>query len=415
MKRVRLLGCGIVGVALLFILGLSAYIPAHVLATDMPVIGGLNPPGEVERFECPKGSYLVGLKGKHGDWIDRLAPVCAPWLPAEQRFGKTVVGPLFGNSLGGNETPTRVCWSSGVRNLAVQSWRYYFQYLKTPRHYVLSFIQAHCVSLSPRAETGKLMFGPLPYIVWPKQGPFEGPPPNQACPPGEIAVGIRARTDIYNEFIYGIGLICGPPPSLGEIATQVNPLAVKPDIATKVNPLAETPVSDDMFVIMKPAANDPVLPGQLVLLVKPPKRGVPPVTVLEFRWLDAPPGQAGSYRIAVETPKLLQNYLVPPQSTPNTPGRWEVRARTAAQPTPGPWSLPVKFNVVSAVQQTAPLPSSSVTAPASPVQQIAPPPSSAPAQMNRSPFMITPRGVEEKGGNERNQTIDQPPDTEQKP
>lgn len=415
MKRVRLLGCGIVGVALLLIPGLSAYFPAHVLATDMPVIGGLNPPGMVERFECQKGSYLAGLKGRQGDWIDRLAPVCAPWLPAEQRFGRTVVGPLFGKSIGGNETPTRVCWRSGVRNLAIQSWFYYFQYLKVPKHYVLSFIQAHCISLSPSAETGRLIFGPLPHIVWPKQGPFEGPPPNQACPPGEIAVGIRARTDLYNHYIYGIGLICGPPPSLGEIATQVNPLAVKPQLATKANPLAEGPVSDDMFVIVKPEANDLVLPGQLVLLVKPPKRGVPPVTVLEFQWLDAPPGQAGSYRIAVETQQLLQNYLVPPQSTPSTPGRWEVRARTAAQPTPGPWSLPVKFNVVTAVQQTTPLPSSAVSIPSSPVQQIAPPPSSAPAQMNRSPFMITPRGVEEKGGNERNQTIDQPPDTEQKP
>ncbi len=383
-------------IALLLLLGWSAYFPVHATATDMPVIGGLNAPGMVERFECRKGSYLVGLKGRQGHWIDRIAAVCAPWLPAEQRFGRTVVGPLFGNSLGGTETPTHVCWRSGARNLAVQSWFFYFDYLKTPKHYVLSFIQAHCVSLSPGAEPGGLRFGPLPRIVRPKQGPYEGAPPNQACPPGEIAVGIRARTDIYNDFIYGIGLICGPPPSLGAIDTQVNPLAVKPEIATKVNPLAVAPVSDDMFVIMKPAANDPVTPGQLVLLVKPPKRGVPPVTVLEFRWLDAPPGQAGSYSIAVETQQLLQNYLVPPQSTPTAVGRWEVRARTAAQPTPGPWSLPVKFNVVSAVQQTAPLPSSSVIAPASPVQQIAPPPSSAPAQMNRSSSMFTTRGVEGK-------------------
>lgn len=402
-------------IALLLLLGWSAYFPMHATATDMPVIGGLNAPGMVERFECRKGSYLVGLKGRQGHWIDRIAAVCAPWLPAEQRFGRTVVGPLFGNSLGGSETPTWVCWRSGARNLAVQSWFFYFDYLKTPKHYVLSFIQAHCVSLSPGAETGGLRFGPLPRIVRPKQGPYEGAPPNQACPPGEIAVGIRARTDIYNDFIYGIGLICGPPPSLGAIDTQVNPLAVKPHIATKVNPLAETPVSDDMFVILKPAADDPVIPGQLVLLVKPPKHGVPPVTVLEFQWLDAPPGQPPSYTVAVETPKLLQDFLVPQQSQPRNAGRWEVRARTAAQPTPGPWSLPVKFNVVSAVQQTTPLPSSAVTLPSSPVQQIAPPPSSVPSPIRRSPSMIMPRGVEEKGGNKGMQTIDQPPDTEQKP
>lgn len=204
-------------IALLLLLGWSAYFPVHATATDMPVIGGLNAPGMVERFECRKGSYLVGLKGRQGHWIDRIAAVCAPWLPAEQRFGRTVVGPLFGNSLGGTETPTHVCWRSGARNLAVQSWFFYFDYLKTPKHYVLSFIQAHCVSLSPGAEPGGLRFGPLPRIVRPKQGPYEGAPPNQACPPGEIAVGIRARTDIYNDFIYGIGLICGPPQASGRL------------------------------------------------------------------------------------------------------------------------------------------------------------------------------------------------------
>lgn len=64
------------------------------------------------------------------------------------------------------------------------------------------------------------------------------------------------------------------------------------------------------------------------------------------------------------------------------------------------------LQLTSPVMQQAPLPSSSVTQP-SPIQQQAPlppssvmqappPSSSAPAQMNRSPFMIRPRGVEEK-------------------
>lgn len=35
--------------------------------------------------------------------------------------------------------------------------------------------------------------------------------------------------------------------------------------------------------------------------------------------------------------------------------------------------------------------------------------------MNRSPFMIRPRGVEGKGGPESTQTVDQPAGTEKKP
>lgn len=340
-----------------------------------------------------------------------------------------------------------------MRNLAVQSWFYYFQYLKRPKHYVLSFIQAHCVSLSPSAETGGLVFGPLPYIVRPKQGPYEGSPPNQACPPGEIAVGIRARTDLYNHFIYGIGLICGPPPSLGAIPTQVNPLAVKPHIATKVNPLATAPEfkgaesranpyvaapvpSVDMFAITRPAWNDRVPQGRLIVTAKAPKIGVTPVTELQFKWLDAPPNQPYVNTFAIDTSELLQGYPVDPRVTRAYTGRWEVRARASGKAVPGPWSFPVGFQLFltqptqsqkqsSPIQQTAPLPSSSVAQPSmipqtdplpsSSIMQAPAPSSSAPTQMRRSPSMIMPRGVDEKPAPESHQTVDTSPKPEKKP
>ena len=354
--------------------------------TDLPVYGSEG--GEEFRWVCSPGSYLVGIDGKTGAWVDRIAPICAPWQRNSQTLGRPSIGRSRGDSNGGISLH-RTCRKAGVNNLAVQSWTMLF--LRSDnRQYLVRYIAAHCVSLTGSDDTSFWDFGPHT-LAETRRGPYGQLPPDQTCPAGEVAIGMRIRSGL---FIDGLGLICGPTPI--KLATNVNPLAVKPEIATKVNPLAVAPVSDDMFVIMKPAANDPVTPGQLVLLVKPPKRGVPPVTVLEFRWLDAPPGQAGSYSIAVETQKLLQNYLVPPQSTPTAVGQWVVRARSAAQPTPGPWSLPVKFNVVSAVQQSAPLPSSAVSIPSSPVQQIAPPPSSAPAQMNRSSSMFTTRGVEGK-------------------
>lgn len=420
--------------ALLLLLGWSANLPTPVLATDLQMIGGLKPGGEYSRSECPKGSYLVGLKGRVGAWVDRIASVCAPWLLDQQTFGRTSVGPFIGTSGGGQET-SRGCWGSGVRNSAIQSWTLDFEFIKTESKLVLEFIQAHCMSLSPSADKGRLVFGSGNTYHQKMQGPYEGPPPNQACPAGELAVGIHGHG---GPFVYFIGLICGPPPSLGPLATQVNPLVVPPERpATKVNPLATAPEraatgvnplgkvpvpAADMFLITRPGNGDRIEQGQLVLAAQLPKIGATSVTVLEFTWLDAPNTQPYSPTVfAVETSKLLQGYRVDHQELLKGPtGRWVVRARNAAQPTPGPWSFPVQFQLFRTQQmqsqqqapppmmQEAPLPSSSVT-------QAPAPSSSATTQMRRSPSMIRPRGVDEKEGITGNQTVDEPANQEKKP
>lgn len=193
--------------------------------------------------------------------------------------------------------------------------------------------------------------------------------------------------------------------------------------------------TDDMFTITNPIRNAVVQQGQLFLKADPPKSGATQVTELEFKWLDAPANQPYAPNVfAVDTLKLLQGYQVDQAVTRGNAGRWEVRARTSGKAVPGPWSFPVQFKLfitqptqsqkqTSPVQQTAPLPSSGVT-PASPLQQTAPlppssviqatPPSSA-TQMRRSPFMVTPRGIDEKGETEGNQTVDEPVKTEKKP
>src|ERR1043166_1903381 len=77
-------------------LGLRLLCPDLGLATDVPVWGGAG--GNYFRAPCPQGSYLVGLAGRTGEWIDRIAPVCAPWLQGSQTFGAPSVGPSFGAS-----------------------------------------------------------------------------------------------------------------------------------------------------------------------------------------------------------------------------------------------------------------------------------------------------------------------------
>jgi len=402
---------------LFLVLGLALVSPDLALATDLQTYGGSG--GTPFRDECPKGWYLVGLNGRAGEWVDRVATVCAPWLRGKQTFGQPTVGRYHGDSTGGVKRET-ICWGFGINNRVIQSWK--LTRLTGDNKFV-RYIIVNCTSLAPPTATGRFTFGgPITEdagTTFFDEAGTQRPdaPLNTACPAGEVAIGIHGRAGL---FLDQIGLICGSSPAkfIAPPATSVNPLAIAPTSATKVNPLAVSPVSDDMFVIVKPAANDRVIQGQFVLLVKPPKIGVPPVTALEFKWLDAPPGQATSYTIAVETPKLLQNYLVPQQSTPRNAGRWEVRARTAAQPTPGPWSQPARFQVVvvqpvqsqtpfSPVQQTSPLTPSSVTQ--------APAPSSAATQMKRSSSMIMPRGVDKEAAPDSNQTVDTSPKPEMKP
>jgi len=179
---------------------------------------------------------------------------------------------------------------------------------------------------------------------------------------------------------------------------------------TRVLPGVLAPVTTpDMFTIIKPGENDRVVQGQMIVAAKQPKVGMTPVTELEFRWLDAPNNQPYVNTFAVDTPKLLQGYPVDPRVTRGNVGRWEVRARISGQAVPGPWSLPVRFQLLLTqptqsqpfmAPQTSPLPSSSVVQPppqgGGPATQMIVPPT-APSQRR---LLIQPRGTEGQGGTE---------------
>lgn len=422
--------------ALLLVFGLSMLCADAALATtDLPVYGGLG--GNDFRAQCADGSYLVGLAGRTGAWVDRIAPVCAPWLAARQAFGTPSVGPSHGSSTGGQERHQN-CWNEFVgRVYVVQSWK--IDVLRSDNHYVQR-IRAYCASVVPSAKSMGFHFGDKdPYDRSISSGPFGSRPPEQACPAGEVAVGIRVRA---GQFVDAVGLICGPrPPSFGAAATKpLGPLVQAPPPAVPMNPQAKhMRVPKDMFVITRPVAGDRVGQGRLIIAATKPEVGWTSVTEVELRYLDAPPTQRDSYPyvtlFSVDTETLVQGYPVAHIVTGAYSGRWQVRARSSMKTPPGPWSNPVQFQLfqlqptpsgkqTSPIQQTAPLPSSAVTAP-SPVQQTAPLPppsvmqppatSSAPTQMNRSSSMFRSRGVEEKGGSESNQTVDLPAETKQKP
>ena len=378
--------------ALCLALGLTLVLPGITSATDLPLYGGSG--GQQVRAECPKGSYLVGLAGRAGSWVDRIAPVCAPWLRGSQALGTPTIGQSFGMSGGGQEQQT-ICTRSGNNRLAIQSW--WTHLLRSDNHYV-QYIEMYCDSLpTPLPPTNygpRLDFGTRPNDVEElvTYGPFSSQPPFQACPAGEAAVGIRVRA---GQFVDAIGLICGPLPArVGAPATKLPaPLVQAPPLAKPLSPQTKNMmIPDDMFVITKPATGDRVQQGQLMITATPPKGGATNVTERELRYLDAPPNQANAYPyttvFSVDTATLLQGYAVAPIVTGYN-GRWQVRARSSMKAVPGPWSFPVQFNMVKA---QVPPPMMQMSKPNAPITQTPAPKS------GMAPLMVRPRGTDEKGG-----------------
>jgi hypothetical protein len=370
--------------------------------TDLPLYGGLG--GQPFRAECPKGFYLVGLAGRAGSWVDRIAPICAQWLAAKQVFGPPSVGPSYGTGIGGQEGRS-ICWNEFVGStFVVQSWK--IDVLTSDNHYVQR-IRAYCASVQPSAKSMGFYFGGKdPYDLNISSGPFGTKPPEQSCPPNEVGVGIRVRA---GQSVDAIGLICGPRP-LGPSTPAVKlpgPLVQAPSPAVTINPHAKnTRIAPDMFVITKPIPGQLIPHGKLIVTATapeaPPTVGPPRYAELELRCLDAPTNLQSSYPyfhvITVDEAKLRQGYSVKEGVTGACSVRWQVRARFSLNTATGPWSAAVSFGLCldhcpatppSAIQQTAPLPSSSV-------MQSAP----SSQKSTSSSLMIRPRGTDEKTGNQ---------------
>lgn len=402
---------------LFVVLGPSLICPGLSLAaTPLQTYGGSG--GNPFWDECPRGSYLVGLNGRAGEWVDRLATVCAPWLWDKQTFGTPTVGRYHGDSTGG-EKRDKLCWGFG-NNSAIRSWQV-TRLRGDPggaSYKFVRYIRVSCTTLtSPIANLKFTFAGPITE----DQGSTDfstlgtnrpDAPLYTACPTGEIAIGIHGTSGL---FLDSIGLLCGPSPAK----------FVVPPAAT-ANPLAKAPVpSAHMFTITRPQWNDSVQEGQLIIRATQPKIGMTQVTQLLFTWLEDP---SNPKNIAVDTNSLLRGYPVPRHVTQGHTGQWEVRARASGNAVPGPWSFPVRFRLFltqpaqsqkqsSPIQQTAPLPSSAVTAPSA-IQQTAPLPSSAvtePAPMRRSSSMIMPRGIEGNDHTNTNETVGTSSEPEKKP
>ena len=65
-----------------------------------------------QAFTCPRGSFLTGLQGHAGNWLDQFQPICRPWTPAH--IGAESYGDNFGNVNGGSPALIRASCAPGA-------------------------------------------------------------------------------------------------------------------------------------------------------------------------------------------------------------------------------------------------------------------------------------------------------------
>lgn len=154
--------------------------------------------GSAFTLRCPAGSYVVGMEGRYGAWLDAIAPVCAPLTPAGD-FGSRTSMPLAGGTGGG--------WGSGSCPPGQAIGHLTYSATATSPSYV-DEMTSTCGYFHDLAG-GEFDFGARQESSR-GLGVFFAAPFRTGCSLGQLAVGFYGRAGAY---VDALGLICDEPPT----------------------------------------------------------------------------------------------------------------------------------------------------------------------------------------------------------
>jgi hypothetical protein len=188
--------------------------------------GELGGPGGSPFTErCGAGEYLVGLRGRSGNYLDAIAPICAPWRAEARAFG----GVRFGLLRGGNGgSPGDVICDNGA---AVTG---FVGEGADNRQRTVGLLSPRCNrALGPYTDARKAStlqyFGTSAADRAPQDPglgssavPFYS---TIACPRGALAVGIFGG---YGSLVDRFGLICDSAPDNVSAPRRVTGLGKRP-------------------------------------------------------------------------------------------------------------------------------------------------------------------------------------------
>lgn len=183
----------------LFLGALSAAILSLVLAapaaaqrtTTTGTFGGNG--GGPFKLQCPSGMAMVGIKGRHGAWVDAVAPVCAVWVAGNRTLGEIDDQPGTGGSRGGPGLMRCAGRRGAVTGLAV--WQ------ASNRDRSIGRIALECGDYVQPGVRRPL--NPAAVMAFGER--MDSERVNLRCSPDEVAVGILGRS---GAFVDRVGLLC---------------------------------------------------------------------------------------------------------------------------------------------------------------------------------------------------------------
>jgi hypothetical protein len=163
--------------------------------TETTTVGG--PGGGDFSFDCPRNTYLSGLRARYGAWIDAVAAECSPYNTSTQRLEAGKVSRDFGGK-GGGEGAMRCARPRGVI-VGLQIFQ------ANNGDQSLGHIIIDCGDLFNPETFANKAAGGAPYL-----GQSIRPPRlTVSCPPNYVATGIRGK---YGAYVDRLGLICSKKP-----------------------------------------------------------------------------------------------------------------------------------------------------------------------------------------------------------
>lgn len=308
--------------ALLFLVASLCTTSTTGQATDTQIKGPLT--GQSFRAGCPRGSYLVGFSGRAGNWIDQIAPVCAPVSLDKKTFGGRSVGPIVGTSTGGSPQQS-TCQSDA----ALTYFTFWWIVGDDGQKKFVEGINGSCFKTSgePSLYTAFGHYEPgKAFDVFLKSRPD---PDDSTCPRNEFATGFHGRA---GQFINALGLICGP-------LVPLNPGALPASQAASITTAKPTAPT-----ITSPRNNQILVKAKSVFKIEPSPYLTGTSVLLQLTWLN-PPAHLKKYSFfQYEAPMSLiggKNGIDTPDAN-LYPGTWRMIARINA-PKVSDWSLPVQF------------------------------------------------------------------------
>lgn len=381
-------------------------------ATPFDVYGG--PGGESFTALCPSGYHMVGLEGRTGKWIDKMAPICGSWIPERQGFVNRIAMKAAGTSEGG--APAGVGCPHGY---ALKKWTFWFAVGETLRPKFVSTVEVTCEAVVAQRGTFVFQFGNTDqgykYVGGGSFSPKARPRPSGAnsCPHGEYAVGFEGRAGL---FVDALALICGPSPVKSNFASPPSRAGNETTLQRRGKPSGPVGTPD-------PGLQAKLMPNYPTILSPPAGKQFFAQSVVPIKLAPPPSVTTTNYEVLIQRKDASGNWIdhhsfsigpaeaqlptgyegfgaggnSPTKLTPlmTSPGSWRLQARVS-QPTPMAWSPWLEFVVLPPLTKGTIL--------------------QTPSQgVMGGTTLIRPRGLDDKGGEPRNETADTTSETEKKP